>query len=285
MVKAVVVHVTDRTFETEVLERSRQVPVVVDFWAPWCAPCRALGPVLEKLAEEGRGRWVLAKMDTDQNPATPARYGVQGIPAVKAFVGGRLVDEFTGARPEGEVRRWLQRFLPSKADLRWAEGRQKENDGRFHEAVALFREVLKEDPRHVGARIGLARAALREGRLDEARRGIEGLDPEGNPAWTRELADLRLSLMGEGGEDLEGLEAAVRDHPDDPAPRFRLAMALAARKRYPEALGHLLHLVERHRSYQDDAARKAMLDIFEAVGSQSDLAQQWRERLAAALYR
>lgn len=277
--------VTDRTFEREVVERSREVPVVVDFWAPWCAPCRALGPVLEKLLQEGRGQWVLAKMDTDRNPVTPQRYGVQGIPAVKAFVDGRLVDEFTGALPEGEVRRWLRRFLPGEAERLWKEGRREEDQGHLDQAEALYRQAQGQDPRHPGARLGLARAALRRGRLDEARAMLEDLDPQGRQEWASELADLRLSLSADGGEDWEALEAEVRSHPDNPEPRYRLAMALAARKRFEEALEHLLHLVVHHRSFRDDGARKAMLEVFEAVGPRSDLAERWRERLARALYR
>jgi len=279
------IETTDRTFEQDVLQRSREIPVVVDFWAPWCAPCRALGPVLEKLLREGQGRWVLAKMDTDRNPLTPQRYRVQGIPAVKAFVDGRLVDEFTGALPEGEVRRWLRRFLPSEADRLWAEGRREESEGRLDRAETLFRQALEQDARHPGARIGLARAALRQGRVQEARDLLEDLDPQGRQEWATELADLRLSLTGQGTGDCEALEAEVRSRPEDPDPRYRLAMALAARKRYEEALEHLLHLVVHHRSFRDDGARKAMLEVFEAVGPRSDLAERWRERLAQALYR
>jgi len=279
------IETTDRTFEQDVLERSREIPVVVDFWASWCAPCRALGPVLEKLLREGQGRWVLAKMDTDRNPMTPQKYRVQGIPAVKAFVDGRLVDEFTGALPEGEVRRWLRRFLPSEADRLWAEGRREESEGRLDRAETLYRQALEQDSRHPGARIGLARAALRQGRVQEARDLVEDLDPQGRQEWTTELADLRLSLTGQGTEDCEALEAEMRSRPEDPDPRYRLAMALAARKRYEEALEHLLHLVVHHRSFRDDGARKAMLEVFEAVGPRSDLAERWRERLAQALYR
>lgn len=279
------IETTDRTFEQDVLERSREIPVVVDFWASWCAPCRALGPVLEKLLREGQGRWVLAKMDTDRNPMTPQKYRVQGIPAVKAFVDGRLVDEFTGALPEGEVRRWLRRFLPSEADRLWAEGRREESEGRLDRAETLYRAALDQDSRHPGARIGLARAALRHGRIQEARDLVEDLDPQGRQEWTTELADLRLSLTGQGTEDCEALEAEMRSRPEDPDPRYRLAMALAARKRYEEALEHLLHLVVHHRSFRDDGARKAMLEVFEAVGPRSDLAERWRERLAQALYR
>jgi len=277
--------VTDRTFDREVLERSRETPVVVDFWAPWCAPCRALGPVLEKLLKEGQGQWILAKMDTDRNPVTPQRYGVQGIPAVKAFVEGRLVDEFTGALPEGEVRRWLRRFLPGEGERLWKEGRREERQGLLERAEALYRQALERDSRHPGARLGLARAAVRQGRLEEARRLLEDLDPQGREEWVTELADLRLSLSGEATEDCEALEAQVRERPDDPEPRYRLALALAARRRYEEALEHLLHLVKHHRSFQDDGARKAMLQVFEAVGPRSDLADRWRERLAQVLYR
>jgi thioredoxin len=159
---------TEATFERDVLERSRQVPVVVDFWAAWCGPCRALGPVLERLAVEADGAWVLAKVDVDANPGLASAFGVQGIPAVRAFRGGREVAEFTGALPEPAVREWLLQLGPSPADLAYEEGAVLEAAGRLDEAADRYRRALAEAPAHEAATVALTRVelALRTAGLD-----------------------------------------------------------------------------------------------------------------------
>lgn len=160
--------VDESTFESAVLERSKEVPVVVDFWAEWCAPCRSLGPVLERLAEEDDGAWILAKLDVDANPQLSAAFGIQGIPAVKAFKDGRQVAEFTGALPEAHVRSWLEQLRPSRADVLVRAATDAETEGRLEEAARLFDDALKEAPGNEAARRGASRVrlALRREKLD-----------------------------------------------------------------------------------------------------------------------
>src|SRR5437763_11277403 len=157
---ASVLDVTEETFARDVLARSRDVPVVVDFWAAWCGPCKQLGPVLERLAEEAAGSWVLAKVDVDANPGLADVFGIQGIPAVRAFQDGREVAEFTGALPEPAVREWLGRLGPSPADVAYEEGLALEEAGRLDEAAGRFRHALTEAPGHTAAATALTRVEL-----------------------------------------------------------------------------------------------------------------------------
>jgi len=185
-----VIDVTEETFVSEVIERSHDVPVVVDFWAGWCAPCKALGPVLERLATEAGGSWILAKVDVDANPRVAGTFEVQGIPAVRAFKGGREVAEFTGALPEPAVREWLAQLGPSPADLAYDEGMILEAAGRLEEAAAQYRGALAEAPAHTGAGAALGRVelALRTARLD--RSDLEQRAGAGEIDATLDLADL-----------------------------------------------------------------------------------------------
>src|SRR5256714_3158057 len=155
-----VIDVTEETFVSEVIERSRQVPVVVDFWAGWCGPCKTLGPVLERLAEEADGSWILAKVDVDANPGLAGAFGVQGIPAVRAFKGGREVAEFTWALPEPAVREWLGQLGPSPADIAYQEGATLESAGQLDAAAERYRQVLAEAPAHADAATALNRVEL-----------------------------------------------------------------------------------------------------------------------------
>jgi putative thioredoxin len=275
--------VTDASLDREVLQLSQQVPVVIDFWAPWCAPCRTLGPVLERLAEEYAGAFVLAKINVDENPGGATAFGIRSIPAVKAVQGGEVVDEFVGALPEPAVRQFLGRILPSDSDRLAAEGLGAERRGDRTGAAALYRRALEDDPNQPAARLGLGRL-LSDSDPEAALGELDRVLPATAERAEADRIAARLRLeRGNGAGDAE-LRARVEREPNDLDARLRLARLLAAREEYEAALGHLLELVKRDRGYEDDAGRKSMLDIFQILGSGHPLTEKYRSELARLLF-
>ena len=282
-----VLDVTDATFEREVLERSFQTPVVVDFWAPWCGPCRTLGPILERQAAQQNGAFVLAKINVDENPQIAAAAQARSIPLVIAFRDGQARSQFVGAQPESEVKRFLAAILPTQADRLAKEGGELLG-GHANAAEERFRAALKEDARHPIALVGLARVLGERGAIEEALGLLERV--VGAPAVEQEAerlaAELRTRAAGpsDGGE-LAALEAKARANPSDLAARIEYGRALAAARRYEAALAELLACVEADAHFQEDAARKAMLDVFGVLGGEHDLVQEYRSALARVLFR
>jgi putative thioredoxin len=286
MGKANVVDVDDASFETEVIERSRQVPVVVDFWAPWCGPCRVLGPLLEAETERRAGEAVLAKVNVDQAQGLAAAFRVQGIPAVKAFRDGRVVAELVGAVPAREVQAFFDRLLPSAAERLAAEAGQLLAEGRRDEAEQRVSAALAQDPRSGAALTLLAALRAEAGQSEEALGILDRLPPDHAraPEALRLRAQLRLQLeAGSVGAEPE-LRARLEADAGDLEARYGVALYAAAAGRYPEALDGLLECVRRDRAWREEAARKAMLDLFELIGPRSELAEDYRGRLAMILY-
>lgn len=263
-------------FADQVVERSRQVPVVVDFWAAWCGPCRVLGPILERAAAEALGAWELVKVDVDQNQALASEYGVQGIPTVVGFRQGRAVARFTGALPEPSVRQWLRDLAPTRADELAAAARAALEAGDRDAARSGFEAARELDPTHVEAGVGLARILLDDGEFEAAAAILDELPDRVSP-------DLRARLrLSNGAGDVADLEAAVADRPGDWEAGLALGRAYAAAGSYPEALERLQEVVES-RSDGSEEARLAMLDLFDLLGETS-LVSEYRRRLASALF-
>lgn len=284
--EAKVIEVSSDTFAQEVLARSREVPVIVDFWAPWCGPCRVLGPILEKLAREANGTFRLVKVNVDENPDLAARYGVQGIPAVKAFRDGRVVSEFVGALPEAVVRNWLSRVVPPRVDKRLEQAQARALAGALDEAEALYRQVLADEPNNTTALIGLADLLAVRNRPEEASQLLDRLPADAalSPAvrQLRNLLSFQLEARNLEEEHISRLRLA--GDPDNLEARWALATQLAAQRHYREALEHYLEIARRDRKYRDDGARKAMLAIFEVLGPDSPLTKEYQARLANVLY-
>jgi putative thioredoxin len=279
------IDVGDDDFASQVLERSHRTPVVVDFWAPWCGPCRALSPLLEKLAAQHAGAFLLAKVNVDQSPALAQRYAVRSIPAVIGLRDGAVVAEFVGAQPDPIVQRFIAALLPSEADGLVKAGEALAQQGDAAGAEAKLRAALELDARHARAQLGLARLLGERGEVADALDLLEQL--MGSDAEIAEAEKLSAQLrVGAAGEaDEAALRGRVRANPEDLAARIRLGGALAARSRHEEALDQLLAAVKLDPQFDDEAARKSMLDLFAVLGSDHPLTQRYRAELARALFR
>ena len=281
--------VNTREFQQKVLERSATVPVVVDFWAPWCGPCRVLGPLLEAEVHALAGRVELAKINTDDNQELAQRFGIQGIPAVKAFRDGKVVAEFVGAQPAASVRAFFKQLVPPVGLAALDRAEAALAAGRVDEAEAALRPLL--DDKDVGsrARLALVRALSAAGKQAEARSELGKLDPRSPEALQVPTLERLLALADDaaayGGEAKARADLAAS--PGALEASYALASALAARGQNPDddrqALELFLDIVSRNRKFKDDGARTAMLAIFDRLGKDSDLVSEFRRRLQIVL--
>jgi putative thioredoxin len=277
-----VVNTTAENFAGDVFDRSREVPVVVDFWAEWCQPCRLLGPVLEGLAADYAGRFVLVKAETEKVPEAATEFNVDGIPAVYAVVDGEVVDYFVGAQSKETIRGWLERVFIT-AELSRARRFEPLEPAR---AEALYRELLPKLPNEWSVPIGLARVLASQRRDAEAREQLDRLAKRGflEPEAQKVLAELDLRAGAKGGQGLEACQAAAAAAPDDLPTQLAFGEALAANGDYAAALGVFLKIVPRDRTGAGERARQRMVDIFRVLPPDSDLVREYRRKLASALY-
>ena len=280
-----VIEATAETFLDDVIERSTTIPVVVDFWADWCQPCWTLGPILERLAAESDGGFLLAKADTAKLGDIASGFGVRSIPAVFGLRDKQVVASFVGAQPEATVRAWLARFLPGPAEILAREAQALETTDP-DAAEAKYREALRVAQDYVPAKAGLARLALEGGRHDEARSIVEALARRGflEPEVETIQADLTLrTRAASAGGDVDSLRAARAAEPGDLARQLALAEALAASGETTEALDLALDLVERDRRGAGESARKLMIAVFQTMPPDSDIVADYRRKLSFAL--
>ncbi|MBU3696317.1 tetratricopeptide repeat protein [Dechloromonas sp.] len=277
--------VSIENFEAQVLIPADTVPVVVDFWAPWCQPCQTLKPMLEKLAEEYKGRFLLAKVNSDENPELAQHFGVRSIPSVKVLFQGQLVDEFNGALPESQVREFLDRIAlpagPEHADLRQvAAGLVAE--GKLEEALATLVQASQANPQDQAIQLDAVEVLMQLGRNDEAKQLLGG--DYANEAERANALRARLALL-DGAADIAPLEAKLAANADDHATRLELSKAYAAQGRFREALEAALEVVRRDRFFDQGAGRAAILSLFEALNGEQydDLVREFRRKLSATL--
>lgn len=278
--------ITSADFNQVVIQGSQQAPVLVDFWAPWCGPCRALTPVLEKLADEYKGKFLLAKVNSDENLDLAREYGIRSIPNVKAFVAGQVVDEFLGALPESAVREFIDRLLPTPGELIRRDAAAQAAAGDQQGALALLGTAADLEPNSDAIQADRIGILLDLGRIPEARTVASGLGPLAaqNPRLARVLARLQLTDAVAEHTAPAALEARALSNPDDLEARLRLAKLYASQQRYEPALEQLLEIIRRDRSFGEDAGRKTMLAIFDLLQGQNELVSRYRRLLASALH-
>jgi putative thioredoxin len=272
-----IIDVDEATFEEDVLEQSWDMPVVVDFWAPWCAPCRTLGPMLESLASEPDANFILAKVNVDDNPNLSIQHGIRGIPAVKAFVNGQIAAEFTGVQPESILRQFIKKITPVEEDYMLNEALSLMATHHWDEAEQAYRDILEEYPHDRQAALGLARTLLWRGEGEEA---------------AEYLAKCRDGKALVSAETLQPLAQFLQendgDWDEDDTPQiemqYRQTARLFARQNFEAALDGLIDVLRQDKRFRKGEARRVVLAIFALFGDDDDLTRQYRQELAMVLY-
>ena len=281
---------TTQAFVKDVIEESRRQPVLVDFWADWCGPCKQLTPILEKVVKAAKGKVKLVKLNTDKHPAIPGQLGIQSLPTVFAFVNGQPVDGFMGNLPESQVVAFLERVTKGKIGgeekdlLAAADAALAKGDAAS--AAELYTQVLAEDAGNVSALGGLARAYVKTGAIEEAKQTL-AMVPEAkatDPAVAAARAELDLTEQAKSVGPIDELEQKIASNPLDHQARFDLAVALNSKDRRQEAVDHLIEIVRRDRKWNDDGARKQLVQFFDAWGATDEATVNGRKRLSSILF-
>lgn len=278
-----------QTFQQDVIEASREKPVLVDFWAPWCGPCRTLGPMLEKLETEYAGQWTLVKVNSDENPELSQAFRIRSIPYVVAFVDGRPVDQFMGALAEGQLREFIDRLIPNPSQIEHLRGRELAEQGDLPGALAALQAALAIDATNDDARLDLIALLLDAQDTAAAQAQLASLAPitradaELAPhidALTARLDALKAARQLPSSPELE---RRILDNPGDLAARLDLAKLYIAHQAYEEALEQLIEIVLRDRQYDDDVGRRTMIQVFDLASSNPELVSRYRRRLSSAV--
>jgi putative thioredoxin len=280
-----VIEVTEENYQNAVVEQSMQVPVLVDFWASWCQPCQMLMPILAKLADDYRGKFILAKINTEEQQALAARFGIRSIPTVKLFRNGEPVDEFAGALPEAEIRKFLDKHIPRESDALVEQAQQLLLQGDTEAALALLEQARASDPANGNIDLALAQTHAAAGDITKSEEILARL-----PADLRDKPEVRTlqgllffeGLLADAPAE-EELARRLEADADDAEARYLLAAHHAVNQRYEEAMDALLQLMKKNRDYGDDAARKALLKLFDVLGD-DPLVPRYRSRMMSLIY-
>jgi putative thioredoxin len=277
--------VTLQNFQQEVIDASMQIPVLVDFWAPWCGPCKQLSPLLEKLEAQYGGRVKVVKVDTDAEQQLGQHFRVQSLPTVYAFVNGQPVDQFQGLKTEAQVKAFIDKLMPNPADLEFEQAMELVQAGQIAEAVPFIKKAIALDPSFDDARLTYAQILMQQ---DEAGAAVEQLNAlstaaKADPQSQEIIQAAQAMLANRKVPGLPEVEARIAANPKDLAARLELAQHLIAHKAWEDALEQLIAIVTTDRTFQDDIGRKTMIDVFAKAESQPQLVSAWRRRLSSAL--
>ncbi|MBE2224667.1 MAG: thioredoxin [Anaerolineae bacterium] len=273
-----IIEVNEDTFDQDVIDRSIDIPVVVDFWAPWCAPCRVLGPILEKLAKDPDLNFILAKVNVDENPALSMAFQVQSIPTVIAFLDGEAVDDFTGIKPESQIRKFIEELVPSEIDIAITDANSLLAIRQYHEAEKAYREVLDLFPGHPTAMVNLGQTLIAQGKGCEAIGYLQDCIDSRQYTKAQTLLPLaeylcQIDTAWDDDDDITPLEA-----------QYRQAAYLLKRSNYAAGLDGLIDVLRQDKNYQKGRAKAVILALFELLGEGDDLTQTYRRELASVLF-
>ena len=282
---------TTQSFAADVIEASQQTPVIVDFWAPWCGPCKQLAPILEKTVRDAGGKVALVKINIDENPEIAQQLRIQSIPAVFAFDKGQPVDGFMGAQPESQIKRFVERLVgpmgPSPLEQALEQAKAALDGGDFATASNIYGQILRQVPGEAAAIAGLVRCLVGAGDLQEARELVDSLDDDSLKNADVESAITALALAEQAGEadgDTAELQARLTQDPGDHQARFDLAMAHHGAGRNEQAIDELIEIIRQDRAWNEEAARQQLLKLFEALGHTDPLTVAGRRKLSSILF-
>ena len=287
MSKSAYVHdVGAQDFQALVIENSYKQPVLVDFWADWCEPCKSLGPVLSKLAEEYNGKFILAKVDTEKEPELAAHFGIKSLPTMKVIFNGQIAGERVGAIPESEIRALIDPLIVSESDKVMEAAMLAQNEGRTQDALDLMNQALANDPTNLDLKINIAKLVVVQGDMKSAMALLESLSEEDskNEEVVKLQAKINLASKIEGLPPIEQIEKRLADNPEDLQALLDKSQHLSASGYYEEAMEMLLQIVTIDRKFQDDAGRKGLLALFDMLGGEQTAVQNYRRKLFTLLH-
>jgi len=280
------IEVTEENFQTEVLEKSKSVPILVDFWAEWCQPCQLLKPVLEKLAAEYNGKFILAKVNADTNQTLAAQFGVRGIPNVKAVYGGKIVNEFTGVLPEPEIRKVLSLIIPKDSEIKRQHAMTVMKSGDAETALKLLDEAITLDSENYKAQVDKAQICVEQNDITTAAEILKKIPLavyESDPRIQEIKTKIDIASRSAGLADKKTLLENIKNNPSDLQSKLDLANVFIAEQDYSPALDLLFEIIQQDRQFGDDMARKTILEIFTLAGTQTDMVREARKKLSRLL--
>ena len=289
------IDLTNENFVQEVIEKSKSTPVIVDFWAPWCEPCKQIGPILDKLVASSNGRVALTKMNIDDYPEISQQLQIQSIPAILGFHNGQPVDGFVGVQPESSIKTFVEKLAalngPSDNDIAIEQGKALFSDKNYNEALEVFGKIAQSEPDNVTALSMLANCYLKINEVDLAKEilsNIESPEKEKNQDFMSAKSGIEIFEKAQDNEvdaaDITDLEKKLGENPDNHEIRFSIAMSLMGKGDYENAIAHFLFIIEKDRMWNDEAPRKSLLEIFNALGPTDDLAIEGRKKLSSILF-